>query len=523
MIYPGTYSLTLRETEDARLSVEQMDDNFKFLNNLANSGGSGTSGTSGTSGADGTSGLDGIDGDSGSSGTSGTSGTSGVNGFQGSPGARGATGATGINGSDGSSGTSGPGFSWRGEWSDSYGTYSEGVDVVSDSGSTYIKISGSGNSGSAPSGDATRWALYTSKGATGSIGATGATGSAPIKTREVGIELDVSPYLITSDINYIITTGTSQSVILPSNPYIGQEVIIFANNNANSFEVRANSLNIAAISTGSIETFLVYVTVKSGENYKFTSIANGQWKAEVIIGDLKAPTYGMVEALVSFPYPLLSYTVNNVFSADSTTIHRASLPTFTAVIGDKVTVLNSGDYMISITAALYGGSRIYLNGIKGAEIFEFYIFPNQQYDFTYIGEGYWLCQPVQSRVLLEYVGPLYQSGTASPQPQTPVIDTLTVGQLWMEDYFRDIDFTRTGVGKYKLWIKWKNVNTNSSNLGIMFGDGICVTDGYRQNGTDGNGVSYTSFDFSTYTPGGTASDGLLLGTNAACFSVKLYQ
>ena len=179
--------------------------------------------------------------------------------------------------------------------------------------------------------------------------------------------------------------------------------------------------------------------------------------------------------------------------------------------------------MISVVGSNFPGSTIYLNGIKGSTISEFYIFPNQQYDFIYVEDVKWLCQVVQSRVLLEYVAPLYQSGTASPLAQTPVIDTLSVGESWTGDYFRAVEFTRVTTGKYKLWIKWKHVDTNSSNLGIMFGDGICVTDGYRQNGTDGNGVSYTSFDFSTYTPGGTASDGLLLGTNAACFSVKLYQ
>ena len=41
MIYPGTYSLTLRESTDGRLSVEDMDNNFKFLNNLAESNGGG--------------------------------------------------------------------------------------------------------------------------------------------------------------------------------------------------------------------------------------------------------------------------------------------------------------------------------------------------------------------------------------------------------------------------------------------------------------------------------------------------
>jgi hypothetical protein len=35
MIYPGTYNLTLREDKDTRLSVSELDGNFKYLNNLA--------------------------------------------------------------------------------------------------------------------------------------------------------------------------------------------------------------------------------------------------------------------------------------------------------------------------------------------------------------------------------------------------------------------------------------------------------------------------------------------------------
>ena len=425
-----------RQGHNGRLSVQEMDDNFHFIENSLSGLSSLEVGLSAslstlatlehldvaglTASILGLSmSISNISLTPGPTGATGLQGPIGITGSQGPIGATGSQGPIGITGSQGPTGATGVGFAWRGEWNPDYGTYSTGVDVVSDSGSNYIKISGSGNSGSSPSGDPTRWALYTSAGATGSQGPTGPAGA----------------------------------------------------------------------------------TGPSGLTF----------------------SYGMVEALTSFPYPLLSYKVNNVWSAGSTPPYRVSLPTFTALLGDKVTVLNSGDYMISVTAAQMGASKIYLNGITGTQVFEFYIYPNQQYDFTYIEEGKWLCQVVQSRVLLEYVAPLYQSGTASPLPQTPVIDTLRVGYLWMEDYFRDIDFTRTGVGKYKLWIKWKNVDTNSSNLGIMFGDGICVTDGYRQNGTDGNGVHYTSFDFSTYTPGGTASDSLLLGTNAACFSVKLYQ
>ena len=233
-------------------------------------------------------------------------------------------------------------------------------------------------------------------------------------------------------------------------------------------------------------------------------------------------SYGPIVAATSFPYTLLSKTINEVVSSSNVPLQRVQLPAQTAAIGDKITFLNAGGYMISITANIVGGS-IYYNGISGTSVQELITYPNQRYDFTYLGGASWLCSAVQSRLLLEYSAPLFQSGTDDPIPQSEVIDTLSVGQSWTGDNFRAVEFTRVTTGKYKLWVKWKSVNTNSSNLGIMFGDGICVTDGVRSNGTDISGISYTSWEFSTYTPGGTASDGLLKGTNAACFSVKLYQ
>ena len=227
-------------------------------------------------------------------------------------------------------------------------------------------------------------------------------------------------------------------------------------------------------------------------------------------------------ASTSFPYTLLSKTINQVVSSSNVPLQRVQLPAQTAAIGDKITFLNAGEYMISITANIVGGS-IYYNGISGTSVQELITYPNQRYDFTYLGAASWLCSAVQSRLLLEYSAPLFQSGTDDPIPQSEVIDTLSVGQSWTGDDFRAVEFTRLTTGKYKLWVKWKSVSTNSSNLGIMFGDGICVADGVRSNGTDISGVSYTSWEFSTYTPGGTASDDLLKGSNAACFSVKLYQ
>jgi hypothetical protein len=239
-------------------------------------------------------------------------------------------------------------------------------------------------------------------------------------------------------------------------------------------------------------------------------------------GTAPIATSGFISATSSFPYTLLSNTINQVISTSNFPLQRVQLPASTAAIGDRVTFLNAGQYMISVSANLVGGS-IYYNGINGTAVSELITYPNQRYDFTYLGSASWLCAAVQSKLLLEYSAPLFQSGTDDPIPQSAVIDTLSVGEEWSGEDFRSVGFTRTTVGKYKIWVYYKGVTTNSSNLGVMFGDGICVTDGFRTNGTFGNGTSYSSWEFSTYTPGGTASDGLLKGTNAACFSVKLYQ
>lgn len=91
-----------------------------------------------------------------------------------------ATGFTGDTGPTGLGGTgpTGPSVIWRGEWSASYGTYISDVDIVSDAGGVYIKIAGNGNSGSPPSTDVVRWAIFAAGGATGptGVGGTGETG-----------------------------------------------------------------------------------------------------------------------------------------------------------------------------------------------------------------------------------------------------------------------------------------------------------------------------------------------------------
>jgi collagen type VII alpha len=81
--------ITYRIGNEGRLTVQQMDENFHYLEDQlagltqSNSGTSGTSGINGATGINGTSGTSGINGTSGTSGINGTSGTSGINGATG--------------------------------------------------------------------------------------------------------------------------------------------------------------------------------------------------------------------------------------------------------------------------------------------------------------------------------------------------------------------------------------------------------------------------------------------------------
>jgi collagen type VII alpha len=86
-------------------------------------------------------------------------------------------GAAGGNGTSGTSGSSGSGFNWQGTWNPS-GSYISDTDVVFYEGSSYIKIAGNGNSGSAPADDLVRWDLFVEGGTSGTAGPAGAQGAA---------------------------------------------------------------------------------------------------------------------------------------------------------------------------------------------------------------------------------------------------------------------------------------------------------------------------------------------------------
>ena len=94
----STYSLTLRSEKQRRLTINEMDGNFLYLQDLAISATAGQ-GIVGPTGPQGPQGLDGIDGDVGPKGATGAIGPQGPQGFQGSKGATGSPGATGPAGS----------------------------------------------------------------------------------------------------------------------------------------------------------------------------------------------------------------------------------------------------------------------------------------------------------------------------------------------------------------------------------------------------------------------------------------
>lgn len=93
----STYSLTLRSTKGSKLTIQEMDNNLLYLNELISNGPTGPQGTQGTQGVTGPQGFQGSVG----VGTQGTQGVTGPQGFQGPLG-------IGIQGPQGNQGEIGP-------------------------------------------------------------------------------------------------------------------------------------------------------------------------------------------------------------------------------------------------------------------------------------------------------------------------------------------------------------------------------------------------------------------------------
>jgi hypothetical protein len=105
-------------------------------------------------------------------------------------------------------------------------------------------------------------------------------------------------------------------------------------------------------------------------------------------GTAPVGTQGLVTASTSFPHPVLTNSLNQVLAtADNNS--RVVLPTSTAVVGQKVVVSCIGDYKLLVKASQVGGG-IYINGVNNDLVNEFYIYPNETYEFTYNDNAEWV-------------------------------------------------------------------------------------------------------------------------------------
>ena len=107
----------------------------------------------------------------------------------------------------------------------------------------------------------------------------------------------------------------------------------------------------------------------------------------------------------------------------------------------------------------------------------------------------------------------------NPSPQALAINTLEVTN---GSSYRDVSFTRTGVGQYKVRVEASLIYFDSTKLSIMFGDSICRVTGKTQGSSGSPVVSYREWTFETPGFDGVLSDGLLLGNNGGYLTITLY-
>ncbi len=103
---------------------------------------------------------------------------------------------------------------------------------------------------------------------------------------------------------------------------------------------------------------------------------------------------------------------------------------------------------------------------------------------------------VDERTPSYYVVRLYQTGTNNPNPEL-VFDNLQINPLDNTQVtYRNIEFTRTGIGEYRIRITCKQATTptNMNKVSIMFGDSSCVIKPGYGNGGIG-ALSYRQWDF----------------------------
>ena len=162
-------SLVTRQGKGSRLTIEEMDNNFLYLQELAQNGLTYSYiNSQGPQGATGPQGIQGIQGIAGQQGPQGATGPQGE---------IGATGPQGIQGAQGNAGPVGPaGLTWAGIWIATQ-SYQQNYAVGYASASWWCITSVTGSiSNISPDLDNTNWALLAAQGSPGPQGAQGSPG-----------------------------------------------------------------------------------------------------------------------------------------------------------------------------------------------------------------------------------------------------------------------------------------------------------------------------------------------------------
>ena len=232
--------------KNEKLSIEEMDNNLLYLEQLAQS-----------------------EGPEGPQGVEGPAGSQGVEGPAGPPGPVGPAG-----------------LEWKGSW-DVLGAY-EINDAVGYSGASYFCITAiSGGPSAPPNEDTNNWALLASQGAIGPQGVQGPTGvqgpagSLPEATYSSNLAAGSSfpyPQITTTSVR-VASTLPNQRVTLPSNSIIGTEIRV-GNKSENTIIVYAGfGFSMYLDGIGSTLGFNTEIEIPAGEEFTFVYITTGVWSA----------------------------------------------------------------------------------------------------------------------------------------------------------------------------------------------------------------------------------------------------
>lgn len=200
-------------------------------------------------------------------------GPSGATGAYGYSGSRGYTGSVGASGGTGPTGPSGYGFTYRG--AHDLGTTYNPYDVVTNNGSSYLKITYTDTGASLT--DGSHWNLIVSKGDqgiigyTGSVGATGPRGATGYTGYTGSFSATAAYQIITS--NTTIATNTTSGALqvaggagIGGNLYVGGNVVSPGGNPLHNIQVTINDVPPSSPNIGD-----VWYDSASGASYQYIS------------------------------------------------------------------------------------------------------------------------------------------------------------------------------------------------------------------------------------------------------------